>query len=290
MRLGLGDFLRSREQEPAAPAEEAKGASGAAGELRSVPLEHIRPNPYQPRQSFDEESIAELAESIAEQGLLQPLVVRPAGNGYQLLLGERRFRACQRLGMTEVPAIVRTADDREAAVLALVENMQREDLSLFEEVEGLRFLAEHFQMSQQEIADSLGLSQSSVANKLRLLKLAPAVREVVTRENLTERHARALLAFSDPEKQLRAAQYIAEKRMNVREAEEWIARQLEGEQPRKPRQRVRAIYKDARLFLNSVRSLVTQLEKAGVGVELDEEQTPDYLEVRVRIRTGKGVE
>ena len=189
-----------------------------------------------------------------------------------------------------MPAIVRTADYREAALLALVENMQREDLSLFEEVEGLRFLAEHFQMSQQEIADSLGLSQSSVANKLRLLKLAPAVREVVTRENLTERHARALLAFTDPEKQLRAAQYIVEKRMNVREAEEWIARQLEREQPRKPRQRVRAIYKDARLFLNSVRSLVTQLEKAGVGVELDEEQTPDYLEVRVRIRTGKGVE
>lgn len=292
MRLGLGDFLRSKDRVPDAEqqVDTVPSDAGGAQSLQFVSIEHIRPNPFQPRRTFDEATIEELARSIADHGLLQPLVVRPAGNGYQLLMGERRFRACQRLGLSEVQVFVRTADDRESAILALIENMQREDLTLFDEVEGLRRLVEEFALSQQEVAESLGRSQSTVANKLRLLKLAPEARDIVQEHMLSERHARALLAFSHAADQIRAARYIAEHRMNVRQAEEWIAKQLAPSEEPKPRQRIRGVYKDARLFVNSVRSLVTQLEEAGVGVEIDEEATSEYVEVRVRIRTGKGVE
>lgn len=290
MRLGLGDFLRSKDRVPDLEVQVDSERAQPDQGFVSIPIDKIRPNPFQPRRAFDEESIGELASSIAEHGLLQPLVVRPAANGYQLLMGERRFRACERLGFTEVQAVVRTADDRDAAVLALIENMQREDLTLFDEVEGLRRLGQEFDLSQLEIAQSLGRSQSTIANKLRLLKLAPEAREIISQEMLSERHARALLAFEQEEDQIRGARHIADRRMNVRQAEDWIAQQIAGAAKPKRQQRIRGVYKDARLFVNSVRSLVTQLEQAGVGVEIDEESTSEYVEVRVRIRTGKGVE
>lgn len=288
--MRLGELLRAKERaaerEPAA----APGGETAAGAVMSIPIDRIRPNPFQPRRTFDDEGVEELARSIQEQGLLQPVVVRRAGDGYELLAGERRLRACRRIGWTEVPALVREADDREAAILALAENLQRKGLSLFEQVEAYRRLVEELHVPQQELAKRLGVSQASVANKLRLLKLAPKAREIVEESQLTERHARALLAFEDAEEQAEAARYIAEKGLNVRQAEEWIARRLATKQMRRRRQNIRGIYKDARLFVNSVKSLVSQLEKAGIGVELQEEATPEYVEVRVRIRTSKGDE
>lgn len=288
--MRLGEFLRAKERISGREGERGPFSNDTQGEVVSLAIEQIRPNPYQPRRLFDEESIDELARSIKENGLLQPVVVRRRADGYELLMGERRLRACRRLGFTHVSALVREADDEDAAVLALIENLQREDLSLFEQAEGFRRLVEELNLSQVELAKALGVSQSSIANKLRLLQLDPRTRVVIEEAKLTERHARALLVFEDGDEQLQAARYIAEKGLNVRQAEEWIARTLEAAKQPKRRQRMRGVYKDARLFVNSVKSLVNQLEEAGVGVELQEEATPEYIEVRVRIRTSKGDE
>lgn len=288
--MRLGELLRARERGAKRPTMPHEPDGLQLGQVIAVPIESVRPNPFQPRRTFDRASIEELARSIAERGLLQPIVVRPAEGGYELLVGERRLRACQHLGLSHVDAIVRSADDEEAAVVALIENVQREDLALFDEVEALRQLVEEFGISQQDLAKALGKSQSTIANKLRLLKLDVRVRELVAEAGLTERHARALLAFEDGEEQLEAAQYIIRHGLNVRQTDEWIARRLEAQETPKRRQTIRGVYKDARLFINSVKTLVQQLAEAGVGVDLSEEATEEYLEVRVRIRTGRGAD
>lgn len=286
--MRLGEFLRAKERANDREVPLPTVQETLAGQVVSLPIDQIRPNPYQPRQSFDDDRLEELAQSIKENGLLQPIVVRSAEGGYELLMGERRLRACQQLGHSHVEAIIRTADNEDSAVMALIENLQREDLSLFDEVDAMQRLVSEFHLSQQDLSKALGMSQSTVANKLRLLKLDPQTREIVAANGLTERHARALLAFDDSEVQVKAAAYVADRGLNVRQTEEWIALQLEQESRPKRRQTIRGVYKDARLFVNSVKSLVKQLEQAGVGVELAEEATGEYVEVRVRIRTGKG--
>jgi len=288
--MRLGELLRAMERGTKRSATQAEADARGAGQILSIPIESVRPNPFQPRRSFDSEGIEELARSIAERGLVQPIIVRAVEDGYELLVGERRLKACQRLGMSHIDAIVRAADDEEAAIIALIENVQREDLALFEEVEALRRLVEDFHIPQQELAKALGKSQSTIANKLRLLKLDPRVRQVVEEAGLSERHARALLAFTDGDEQLEAARHVVRYGLTVRQTEEWVARQLQAKEKSIRRQTIRGVYKDARLFVNSVKTLVQQLEKAGVGVDWSEEVTDEYLEVRVRIRTGRGAD
>jgi ParB family transcriptional regulator, chromosome partitioning protein len=196
-------------------------------ESRQVPVSAVHPNPFQPRREFNEQELVELAESIRENGLLQPIVVRPAGNRtgadrWELVAGERRWRAVTRLGWTQVPALVRGVDDRTLLVLALVENLQRSGLSALEEAAGYQQLVMEFGLSQQEVAAAVGRDRSTVANMLRLLSLPPSVRRLVETGSLSAGHARALLAVPDPVRMADLARQAADQGWSVREVEERV--------------------------------------------------------------------
>lgn len=189
----------------------------AAEEPRELPLDHVRPNPFQPRQHFDDALLAELAESIRQHGVLQPVLVRRRGGEYELVAGERRVRAARAAGLTAVPALVRDWDDRTVMEVALVENLQRRDLNPMEEAEAFRRLIEEFGWTQEQAADRVGKSRSHVANYLRLLQLNPEVRDLVAQGRLSMAHAKVLLSV-DPERRAGMAEKAA--------AEEWTVRQL----------------------------------------------------------------
>lgn len=205
----LGDYL-----EPAA-------AAPAEG-VRELPVSQIEPNPFQPRREFSPETIAELAQSISENGLLHPVVVRPAGERWQLVSGDRRLRAVKKLGWAAIPALVRAVDDRTMLVLALVENLQRNDLSPLEEAEGYRHLMEEFGLTQKEVAERVGRERPTIANAVRLLGLPSGVRRLLEEGRLSAGHARALLGLSDDRLILALAKEAAEKGLSVREVEEQV--------------------------------------------------------------------
>jgi len=184
-----------------------------------VPLSAIRPNPLQPRQQFSEEAIAELAESIRQKGILQPLLVRRAGTGYELIAGERRFRAAQRVGLEQVPVVVRDAKDGELLELALIENIQRENLNAIEEATAYRRLVDEFGLAQDEIAARVGKDRSTVANTIRLLQLPDEIKSEIERGELSAGHARALLNIDSESEKLSMARHVIAKRLSVRETE-----------------------------------------------------------------------
>ena len=227
-RLGRGlEALISRAASVSTHSAEATQASGStAGEepstpLRSLPVRQIRPNPLQPRKEFKPEELADLEASLRTNGLLQPVTVRPApqGGGYELIAGERRFRAAQRLGWTEIPALVKDVDDRTLLSLALVENLQRSDLNPIEEAEGYQHLIREFSLTQQEVADVVGKDRSTVANTLRLLALPASVRRLVWDGQLTIGHARALLGLGGETQMADLAREIVAQGLSVREVE-----------------------------------------------------------------------
>lgn len=193
--------------------------AAASGALRELPVTSIRPNPLQPRTTFNEAELAELASSIEASGLLQPVVVRPRDGGYELIAGERRWRAVQRLGWRTVPAVVREVDDRTLLTLALIENLQRDDLSAIDEAQGYQRLINEFDLSQQEVARLVGRDRSTVANTLRLLKLPKAVQALVHDGSLSEGHARALLGVENASLLERLARDAASGGWSVREVE-----------------------------------------------------------------------
>jgi ParB family chromosome partitioning protein len=195
------------------------GAPAGSSDYQRIPLAAIRPNPFQPRHEFKDADLAELEASIKASGLLQPITVRPAGGGYELISGERRFRAATRLGWTEIPAVVRPADDRTMLTLALIENLQRADLNVVEEARGYQRLQEEFQLSQQEIAQLVGKERSTVANTLRLLTLPDAVLRMLEQGHLSMGHARALLGVSDHRSLSTLATEAAARQLSVREVE-----------------------------------------------------------------------
>lgn len=201
-----------------------EGTSVAPPVERRVPIGEIRPNPRQPRRFFDEERIAELAESIRHQGILQPLVVRKAEHGYELIIGERRFRAAQHAGLDRVPVIVKDVSDAESLAMALVENIQREELTPIEEALAYRQLMEEFHLTQEEVANRVGKSRPVVTNLLRVLNLPDEIKEEVDRGNLSVGHARTLLALDTPEQQIEMARKIMRQGLSVRETETLVAR------------------------------------------------------------------
>lgn len=208
----------------------------AQPETRSVPVSAVHPNPFQPRREFNEEELADLASSIRENGLLQPIVVRPAGNRrgadrWELVAGERRWRAVTRLGWSDVPALVREVDDRTLLVLALVENLQRSELSAMEEAEGYHQLQNEFGLTQQDVAEAVGKDRSTVANTLRLLQLPASVRRLVEAGDLSAGHARALLGVEDGRRMAELARQAADEGWTVREVEERVRKS----RPRKKR-------------------------------------------------------
>lgn len=205
----------------------------AAQAVTTLPLQRIEPNPNQPRKRFDEVELQALADSITQHGLLQPLAVRDMGNGYyQIIAGERRWRACRLAGLSEVPVTVVEADDRTVMELALVENLQREDLNPMEEAEGYRVLLEEYGLTQEQAAQQVGKSRSAVANALRLLTLSDEVRALVENGELTAGHARALLTLPNGRLQKAAAQKILALRLSVRQAEAMCKRMAAEEKPK----------------------------------------------------------
>lgn len=191
----------------------------AAGTLREVPVESVRPNPYQPRTTIDEAALTELAASIEASGLLQPVVVRPRNGGYELIAGERRWRAATHLGWTKIPAVIKDVDDQTLLTLALIENLQRDDLSPIDEAAGYERLASEFKLPHGEIARMVGRNRSTVANLLRLLKLPAEVQALVHQKSLSEGHARALLGLEDVERMVALAREAVEQGWSVREME-----------------------------------------------------------------------
>ena len=246
-------------------------------------VEAIRPNPRQPRRLFDEGALRELAASIRRHGVVQPLVVRRRGDGWELVAGERRLRAARLAGLTAVPCVEAEVDERESALLALVENLQRQDLHYFEEAAAIANYLRQTHSTQEEAAAELGRSPSAVANKLRLLRLSPACQALLLEKGLTERHARALLRLEDEEERLAAARKAAERGWNVAQTEQYVERRLQELQTTPPTGRRTYILKDVRLFLNSVDRGLRIVREAGVEAKCLREDTEDEIVMTIRI-------
>lgn len=268
-----------------------RNSDGAKGSKRLVEVNvaSIHPNPYQPRATFDEESIAELAQSIQQVGLLQPLLVRKMDDGYELVAGERRLRAVTSLGMEKVACIVQQdIEDESSAMMALIENLQREDLHYLEEAQCYQKLLETYGLTQEELANRLGKSQSSIANKLRLLKLSDEVKAAMTEKRLSERHARALLKLTDDKQRLDAVERIAEKGLSVKETEQMVEKTLnkaydEKQDGAKPRPKLMRIVRDYRLFMNTINQAVNQLRESGMTVEVEQSDRADGVDIKISV-------
>ena len=247
-----------------------------SGRVIFLPPKGIQPNPSQPRQVFDEDSLSELASSIRQHGILQPLSVRRVGTGYELVAGERRLRAAMLAGLTEVPCIVMQMDDRESGLAALVENLQRQDLDFIEEAMGIASLMQKFAMSQEQAARMLGKSQSAIANKLRLLRHSDAVLNALREGGLTERHARALLRLEGDEKKLAAIREILRQGMSVACTERYIASLLET-----PRDKPAAPNVGA--FLNSLTQSLQKIQQSGIPAVSERRETDTQIVLTITI-------
>ena len=249
-----------------------------------LPIAAISPNPDQPRRRFSREGLEELAASIREHGVLQPLSVRRTPQGYELISGERRLRAARMAGLTEAPCIVVNVDSQGSSLLALVENLQRRDLDFVEEAAALDRLIRTYGLSQEEAARRIGKSQSAVANKLRLLKLDPEALALLRERGFTERHARALLRLEDPAAQREAARHVAEQGLTVAKTEEYVERLLAGAD--KPRKRPTLLLRDVRFFLNTVTRGLDLMRSAGVAADCRRQETDRAICLTITIPKG----
>lgn len=250
-----------------------------------LPVTDIVPNPNQPRIYFSQDSLEELAVSIREHGVLQPLSVRrlSGGSGYELISGERRLRASKLAGLREVPCIVVSVDSEESSLLALVENLQRRDLDFVEESHALAQLIRNYGFSQEEAARKIGKSQSAVANKLRLLRLSPQVLSLLREQGCTERHARALLRLEDETLQMAAARRIVNEGLTVARTEDLVEAMLHPITTLAKGKRPTFILKDVRLFLNTVSRGVSMMKVAGVDAACERKETEDSICLTIRI-------
>ncbi|MFC0296061.1 nucleoid occlusion protein [Geobacillus jurassicus] len=263
--------------------QEETGEKQEREEVRHIPVASIIPNRFQPRTMFDEEKIDELALTIRTHGIIQPIVVRECGNGrFEIIAGERRWRAVQKLGWTEIPAIIKNLNDKETASVALIENLQREELTPIEEAMAYAKLIELHDLTQEALAQRLGKGQSTIANKLRLLKLPQEVQEALLQRAITERHARALIALKDKEKQLKLLQEIIDKQLNVKQTEDRVLKLLEAKE-RKPKPKRKAFSRDMRIAVNTIRQSLSMVENSGVSVQSEEEEFDDYYQITIRI-------
>jgi len=253
----------------------------------SIPISTIDPNPHQPRQSFDEEALNALAASIRQVGLLQPVAVRAVGIArYELIAGERRLRACERLGMTHINALVLPATENHSALLALVENLQREDLHYLDEAEGYLEVLRTCAMTQEALAERIGLSQSAVANKLRLLKLDPPVRAALRACGLTERHARALLKLPLSTLQMDAVRRMDSQHLTVKQAEVLVKDMLSALPSKRSGRRILSLIRDHRLYINAIRDIARQMQAAGLQAQTEVNETDEELTITVRVLRG----
>ncbi len=242
-------------------------AQAITKEVVYLDVNKIVPNPNQPRKVFVDDNITELANSIKEHGVLQPISVRFERGTYELIAGERRLRACKKAGITYIPALIANITDKQSAILAMIENIQRENLNYLEEAEGLQMLLFEYNMTQEELADKLGKTQSTIANKLRILKLPAEVKYSLIESGLTERHARALLKLKSTEDMVEVLKKIVAQDLNVRKTELLIEKYLEkkvDDKDEKDNFRIKRIIKDIRVFTNSVISAVEIMNESGL--------------------------
>ncbi|WP_425415138.1 nucleoid occlusion protein [Priestia koreensis] len=252
-------------------------------EVKEIAVKSITPNRYQPRNVFNEDKIHELALTIRTHGIIQPIVVRPISDDeYELIAGERRWRAVQTLGWEHIPAIIRTFNDAETASVALIENLQREELTSIEEALAYAKLLELHNLTQEALAQRLGKGQSTIANKLRLLKLPSTIQEAIMQKLITERHARALIPLKDVERQEAVLQEILEKNLNVKQTEDRVTSLIE-KPVKKPKAKRKAFSKDARIAMNTIRQSLTMVTDSGLSINSEEEEFDEYYQITIKI-------
>lgn len=262
---------------------------GTGSRVLDLPLEQISPNPFQPRKEFDEMELRELAKSISNFGVIQPIIVRKSKDGFQLVAGERRYRACKMIGRQQIPAIIQEIDDQSMAAVSLIENLQRKELNYFEEAIAYSTLLNRFGLTQEELAQRVGKSQSAIANKLRLLKIAPEIRNLIITSTITERHARALLKLNTADMQKEIIRTIYERELNVKETEELVEKAQRNNIPREPKtavngQNVSLVIRDARIFLNTIKETVNRARQTGIDMLVIENENENEYEITIKVK------
>ena len=255
--------------------------------ITEIPIDMIRPNPHQPRRVFNNETLVELSNSISRYGLIQPVTLRKIYDGYELIAGERRLRACKMLGMRNIRSIVIEATSCDSAALALIENLQRENLDYLDEADAYSNLLADFGITQEELASRVGKTQATIANKIRILRLEPSVKKILREYDLTERHARALLRLDSEEERLRALARICSSGLNVKQSEDLISSMLEPKAtketktPEKPH--TKRVFKDLRIFSNTIHRAVDLMKQSGIKADCEKVDGDDFIEYIVRI-------
>lgn len=255
-------------------------------EIINIPIRFIKPNPYQPRKNFNLKSLEELSQSVKTYGIIQPISVRKLSHdSYELIAGERRLRAAEIAELTEIPAIVVDYRDKDSAMVALVENLQREDLNFIEEAEGYYNLIEDHNITQQELAEKLGKSQSTIANKLRILKLPPDIKKILIEEKLTERHGRALLKLPDDNLRRIVLDKTVNNNLNVSGTETLVEDILDNLRKRDENvssQKIKSLI-NVRIYLNTIKKAYRAIKEYGVKAEYNEEDKGDFYLVSIKI-------
>lgn len=263
-----------------------KTKENAIGRVVSIPIADICPNESQPRKEFSSDALLSLSESIRQNGILQPVTVRRKGVLYEIISGERRTRAAKLAGLNEIPCIILSVDDEQSAILALIENIQRKDLSFFEEAVAIEKLISRYGLTQEQAAARLGKAQSTIANKLRLLRFSDAERSLLIKGDLSERHARALIRIDDPKVRLSVLEKIVRERLNIDQTESLIDNTLHIEQkPGECHCSKTKFYNyplPSKLYMNSLNKLLKQIKEDKVDCEFTTEQTDRYYEYSIR--------
>lgn len=260
-----------------------RAAGFESKQVLDLPIAAISPNPGQPRTNFSPAALEELAQSIAVHGILQPLTVRRAGNGWQLISGERRLRAAKLAGLDTVPCLVAQVDQEESSLLALVENLQRRDLDFLEEALALSQLISTYRLTQEDAARRLGKSQSAIANKLRLLRLCPDALALLRSGGFGERHARALLRLPDDAAQFSAARAVVNGDLTVAATEALVDKLLAAGGEKKPTPRTKVILRDVRLFLNSLTKNLKLVQSAGIPAKCERSETEGEITLTITL-------
>ncbi|WP_018754112.1 nucleoid occlusion protein [Paenibacillus sanguinis] len=252
-------------------------------EVRQIPVGEIVGSPYQPRTIFDDDKIEELCQTIRTHGVIQPIVVRFRNDKYEIIAGERRWRAVKKLGLETIPAILRDFNDSQAASIALIENLQREGLTSIEEAVAYQNLIDLHQLTQESLAQRLGKSQSTIANKIRLLQLPEGVKTALMERKITERHARALLSLDTEELQLKVLGEVVSKELNVKQTEARIAFYKEVAKNKKSPSKRISFTKDVRLALNTIRQSIDMVTGSGLEIKTEEKDHEDHYEIVIQI-------
>lgn len=258
--------------------------------VEDLPMDKIFPNQFQPRTVFNEDKIAELAQTIEEHGIIQPIVVRKMDpDYYEIIAGERRFRAALSLEMETIPAVVQEMDDEEVAAIALIENLQREQLTPIEEAKAYRNLLDIQDVTQELLATRLGKSQSAIANKLRLLKLPEEIQAAVLDKQISERHARSLLVLETEEQQLEILKEVLANHWNVKQTETRIQELITKKEtkPKKTKPKHQSISRDIRIALNTIKQSVTMVKDNGMELDVEEEESDDFYRITIQIPKKK---